>query len=1017
MTVFKLFHKNYIFTMIAIVLCVTIIPATAMVSTDSYSQFESPTSITKRALGKEVRIADAAQITSSFEARTEWSTLRFNNTGAISRTFGSPLPFARNIHDKSGIENSAKKFAKSWAKEFHFGDCDFKIESIRKVLDLTIVIIQPEIDGIQVYDAFLTLCVNKFGEIATIKAQGFGSDISGSFKIGQDAALFIAEKQSGEKTLESDISKIYMPVSTQNGIIALRCAWSVELSTAKPPVQPTFILDAETGEVIASENRISFDVMNGTTKGLYLPLFGPDEPELDVFAFQWLDVEGGETAFTDVDGEFEMEVDIDHAPFGIESKLRGRWVETIRFPNENSAVQNFDIDEIEDVEIVWDDDNSFPDERNLYWHVNFIHNYWVNLENEFDGLDYPLIAGSNLGGEGLEVYEDNAFSSPDGIFFGRGNMYDNFALYADIIYHEYTHSVTREINSRLPGGGEGGAMNEAWSDYFAGSITDDNLMGNGGLMGENYIRNLDNELVYPDDINDEVHDDGRIIGAAMWHTREVLGSSYCDSLFHFAKYLNGRNFNEYFQDVLLTDDEDGNLTNGSPNYAVLYEQFLRHGITLGDFPHFNINQIELFDDGERGANGNGNGVFEPGETIRVEIELFRSGANQMPDNGDVVVMVDSDSDAMEITQNERNIGPIEVGEIVTLAEPLLITLNDQFEAEFVTLNFHIALEEDTIVVDDSLRITIGLPPILIYRDGDDGLDYTHYYRESLDELEMVYSEYNESILEVPLEDQFAMFENLIWFTGNDSIDILDNNERQALENYLDNGGNLIITGQYLYKAVDCDQFFNDYLHVSNTAFLDSPRELMGVEGDPVGNGWWLLLIGESARNQVYPATIEAIEPAEECFIWHREDYQPGAGVRYHNEETGSKSVYLSFGLEAVSGNGPSHSRDEVLQSIIDWFKPVAVREDNSIPLTFSLENPYPNPFNGMIKLPIQSTKQLEVSLKAYDVAGRQIYHDVRNIDVGNSVIELNASTWAAGKYILQVDNGTNSFNRQIVLLK
>src|SRR5205807_693568 len=98
----------------------------------------------------------------------------------------------------------------------------------------------------------------------------------------------------------------------------------------------------------------------------------------------------------------------------------------------------------------------------------------------------------------------------------------------NVAFHEYTHAVSHYVTGF--GGAEGGAMNEATSDYYAGTINNDSKIGAWAMhkLGKPWMRNMDNKKHYPEDIHHEVHADGEIWGGTLWDIRNALGASTAD---------------------------------------------------------------------------------------------------------------------------------------------------------------------------------------------------------------------------------------------------------------------------------------------------------------------------------------------------------------------------------------------------------------------------------------------------------------------------------------------------------
>ncbi|RKZ25472.1 hypothetical protein DRQ29_06270, partial [bacterium] len=154
-------------------------------------------------------------------------------------------------------------------------------------------------------------------------------------------------------------------------------------------------------------------------------------------------------------------------------------------------------------------------------------------------------------------------------------------------YHEYTHGVTHHIypGDALPYSGQSGAIDEALSDYFPCSIFDDSRMGEHVFIDDSshIMRNLNNANRYPEDFIDEVHYDDQIVAGAWWDIRSEIGVGYTDSLVHFARFSYPADFETFMYAILAIDDDDGDISNGTPNAGVIYNAFHNHGIGPENF--------------------------------------------------------------------------------------------------------------------------------------------------------------------------------------------------------------------------------------------------------------------------------------------------------------------------------------------------------------------------------------------------------------------------------------------------
>jgi hypothetical protein len=146
---------------------------------------------------------------------------------------------------------------------------------------------------------------------------------------------------------------------------------------------------------------------------------------------------------------------------------------------------------------------------------------------------------------------DNSFFRGDkaNITLGKGGVDD--AEDAEVIVHEYGHSVQ---DGQVPGFGtdlESGAIGEAFGDYLAVAVTSwatgtpsgtpepcvadwDSVSYTSGPT--HCLRRLDGTKHYPEDMVGEVHADGEIWSRALWDIRQALGDGKAGTLIVEAQF-------------------------------------------------------------------------------------------------------------------------------------------------------------------------------------------------------------------------------------------------------------------------------------------------------------------------------------------------------------------------------------------------------------------------------------------------------------------------------------------------
>jgi len=176
------------------------------------------------------------------------------------------------------------------------------------------------------------------------------------------------------------------------------------------------------------------------------------------------------------------------------------------------------------------------------------------------------------------------------------------------------------------------------------------------------------------------------------------------------------------------------------------------------------------------------------------------------------------------------------------------------------------------------------------------------------------------------------------------------NEFSTLKNYLENGGNLFITGQDIAWTLNFTEegreFLENYLHAQFIQDNTGLFKLEGIEGDPISDNLIILISGEGgADNQFWPDEIDPILPAVTIFKYINsfsssplsisKSPKPYLEKKVSSEkrvasiqssgsgairvDTGTyKVVFFAFGFEAINS---SDQRALLVKRIIDWFVP------------------------------------------------------------------------------------------------
>ena len=240
---------------------------------------------------------------------------------------------------------------------------------------------------------------------------------------------------------------------------------------------------------------------------------------------------------------------------------------------------------------------------------------------------------------------------------------------------------------------------------------------------------------------------------------------------------------------------------------------------------------------------------------------------------------------------------------------------------------------------------------------------------------------NDAILDssIVLED----YDAVMWLLGDESFvdETFDSVEQNILKSYLEQGGNLFVSGSEIAWDLDRDgntgstiadeKFLNDYLKID---FAGNNADLLAVTGvqgtiftglefgfganpyeedspdfiTPVGNN--------SIANLKYNSDKIAAIQFEGVF---------GAGIKP------AKLIYFGFPFETITSED---NRNEVMKRILRFFFPTTLVENQEgmPPTGFALFQNYPNPFNPNTTISYRLPKPSRVTISVLNTLGQNI---------------------------------------------
>jgi len=482
-------------------------------------------------------------VRSAVDSRAQGELTSFQNTSQgvwavrFNERTGLPLSMLGkgNKHYRlDSPEAIARAFLKEAAPVFRSGNSfqDLKLQRVLEADKSSHVHFSQMIEGVELFQCGLSVHISPVGEVRQVNGEYVPEvTVTGAWTLTGSQALTCALKnlRCSGKTEKPEMEHVLY----FDGMSAIR-AWKIRMSTDQPLGAWEMVVDGISGNVLYRANHIDFLTGSGSVYDLH-PLAG------DVVIRDLLYLGG-------------------HP-----SLLKCKYV----------LAKNDDVPEASNQEhrFVYEPDHTHFDEVMVYFQTIVIHDYFNDLG--FHDMDSrPISATVHVG----DNY-DNAYFHPwfYGMYFGDGNKFNDLAKEANVIHHEYTHAVTGKIVSLR--GGEAGAMNEAFSDYFACTQDNDHLIGEYVCsdLPRGFLRDMTNKKHYPEDIENEVHRDGEIYGAALWDLRKALGKQVADMVIHRSRYhmRSGAKFIDGLEGLVAADLDKFN----GEHEAVIRQVFGKRGIS------------------------------------------------------------------------------------------------------------------------------------------------------------------------------------------------------------------------------------------------------------------------------------------------------------------------------------------------------------------------------------------------------------------------------------------------------
>lgn len=370
----------------------------------------------------------------------------------------------------------------------------------------------------------------------------------------------------------SQARRVIVPVAVRGGW-AYRHGYEIETSSLETanPGRWRSVVDAVHGEVLSRESLIRFAV-SGTLRGNVEARTVTDAPAPQTMPFIRVTV-GATPVTADANGLF-----VSGAADGsnVTATLAGPFVNVNNEAGADLSVTYAAAGANGDY--LWSDaSNQALAQLDSYRSASRAREWALGVTPGLAWLQETLPVNVNIADQCNAYWDGTSIN-----FFDEGNFCNNTARVADVVYHEFGHGFHQ---NNLVSGVVDGAIGEGSGDYISATITSSSDLGPYFQKDGSPVRELEANQVYPDDVVGQVHQDGLIWGGAMWDLRKALIATHGDALGRatadgiFARALSaGPTLDQVYEEVLLADDDNGDLADGTPNQCDIDAAFGLHGL-------------------------------------------------------------------------------------------------------------------------------------------------------------------------------------------------------------------------------------------------------------------------------------------------------------------------------------------------------------------------------------------------------------------------------------------------------
>lgn len=262
-------------------------------------------------------------------------------------------------------------------------------------------------------------------------------------------------------------------------------------------------------------------------------------------------------------------------------------------------------------------------QMNILVSTNFIAQYLRQFISGVSALNDQVLANANYNGDCNANYGNRTMN-----FFRATRDCVNTG-YSTIVAHEYGHFVVEQLQIPIGSWGQG-AFGEGFADALAMMAYDTPIIGANFYTNGNNLREPPRAVIaYP--CEGEAHSCGQSLAGTWWEIKQAFEQRYgTENGKRLARQLHsdwmlttqgsiGSNslLPRMATEILAIDDDDADLTNGTPNYNLICRALGHYGVNCPSMEQFSFHHIPPF-------------LLLPGRSNSIEVEVAAGSDSSLP---------------------------------------------------------------------------------------------------------------------------------------------------------------------------------------------------------------------------------------------------------------------------------------------------------------------------------------------------------------------------------------------------